>query len=231
VTTTRTATPQKVHAWQRVLVVTALLASVAILGWSYLTRGDDIVFRFTWIPVALTAVPLLLARRRQFTYACLVVGILLLVLACGPVPDGILPAVLVLLATTADPRWSPWRAGLSVLVGAALVVVPVVASAGAVRDSLTAPRVGFVVHREAGSGFSEFTDQIARGDLSVRGVQAVRGVQTVRGSGGEGPTSFVEFEAGLSADGQDQLRRRLEQAPGVTRVCSWYRNNHLRSTC
>ncbi|WP_433535171.1 hypothetical protein ACQPZK_24195 [Micromonospora sp. CA-249363] len=221
-TTTRTATPQKVHAWQRVLVVTALLASVAILGWSYLTRGDTIAFRFTWIPVALTVVPLLLARRRQFTYACLVVGGLLLVLACGPVPDGILPAVLVLLATTADPRWSPWRAGLSVLVGAALVVVPVVASAGAVRDSLTAPQVGFVVHRSASAGFT---------DLVEPGGPSVRGVQTVRGSGGEGPISFVEFEPGLSADGQDQLRRRLEQAPGVTRVCSWYRNNHLRSAC
>ncbi|MGV9215115.1 hypothetical protein ACTFTM_24915 [Micromonospora sp. RB23] len=221
-TTTRTAPAPKVHAWQRALVVAGLVTAVALLGWSYLTKGDTIVFRFQWIPVALTAVPLLFARRRQFTYACVAAGGLLLVVACGPVPAGILPALLVLLATTADPRWSPWRARLSMLVGAALVVVPVVTSTGAVHDALTSPQVGFVVHREAGSGF---TDLVERGDLSVRGVQ------TNRAEGGEGPISFVEFEPGLSADGQDQLRRRLAQAPGVTRVCPWYRNNHLRSAC
>ncbi|WP_435206671.1 hypothetical protein [Micromonospora sp. bgisy143] len=221
-TTTRTTTEPKVHAWQRALVAAGLVTAVALLAWSYLTRGDTIVFRFLWIPVALTAVPLLLARRRHFTYACVAVGILLLVLACGPVPAAILPAVLVLLAITADPRSSPWRARLSMLVGAALFAAPVVATAGEVRDSLTSPPVGFVVHRSAGAGF---TDLVERGDLSVRGVE------TRHADGREGPISFVEFEPGLSADGQEQLRRRLAQAPGVTRVCSWYRNNHLRSAC
>ncbi|MET8251843.1 hypothetical protein [Micromonospora sp. NPDC005197] len=218
----RTSTVHRVHAWQRILVVTALVASVVSLGWTYQTGGDTLHFRIGWVAVALTVVPLFVARRRQFTYACLAVGVPLLVLACGPVPDGILPALLVLLATTADPRWSPWRARLSVLVGAALVVVPVVASAGAVHDSLTSPPVGFVVHTDAGSGFTNFVEP---GDSSVRGLQ------TRYTDGDEGPTSFVEFEPGLSADGQDRLRRRLAEAPGVTRICSWYRNNHLRSAC
>ncbi|MET8084694.1 hypothetical protein [Micromonospora sp. NPDC005237] len=216
----RTSTVHRVHAWQRILVVTALVASVVSLGWTYQTGGDTLHFRIGWVAVALTVVPLFVARRQQFTYACLAVGVPLLVLACGPVPDGILPALLVLLATTADPRWSPWRAWLSVLVGAALVVVPVVASAGAVHDSLTSPPVGFVVHTDAGSAVA---DLVGPGDGSVGGVQTRYG--------DEGPTSFVEFTPGLSADGQDQLRRQLAQKPGVSKICSWYRNNHLRSAC
>ncbi|MGC4819649.1 hypothetical protein [Micromonospora sp. DT63] len=221
-TMTQTSAVHRVHAWQRLLVVAALVASVVLLGWAYQTGGDTLRFRFGWVAVVLTAVPLFVTRGRQFTYACLAVGVSLLVLACGPVPAGLLPAMLVLLATTADPRRSPWRARLSVLVGAALVVVPVVASAGAVHDSLTSPPVGFVVHTDADT---EVTDLVGPGDVSVVGVH------TRYDDGDGGPISFVEFTPGLSADGQDQLRRQLALKPGVSKICSWYRNNHLRSAC
>jgi len=224
---TETRTVGKVHAWPRALVVAALLTCTLAAGWVYLTQGVTSRFWAAWVPVVLTAVPLFLRRRRPFNYACAAVGVLLLALAAQGALLWFLPAALILLATTADPRRSPWRARLSVLIGTSLAVVPIVASAGAIHRSLTSPPAGLVVHTDASSTTTgSALEQIISG-ADVRGSS----MTTKRADGSDGPTTIVEFQPGLSQDGQERLRRSLTEAPGVSKVCSWYRDNHLRSAC
>ncbi|MEU4333823.1 hypothetical protein AB0F59_04260 [Micromonospora lupini] len=224
--TTPTPPTERVHAWPRALVVAALLAATFLACWRYQTGGDTVAFRVAWIPVGLTVVPLLFRRARQFAYASLVVGLVVLALALQGVFDWILPGALILLATTADPRRSAWRARLSVLVGVALAVVAAVASAGAVHHSLTSPPAGFVVHTDAASTVDRI---LSRGDAEVD--SRVNGFRINYAVDGEGRTGIVEFTPGLSAQEQERLRRHLTALPGVTRVCTWYRDNHPRSTC
>ncbi|MFC7709971.1 hypothetical protein [Micromonospora lupini] len=227
--TTQAPPAERVHAWPRALVVAALLAATFLAGWQYQTGGDTVAFRVAWIPVGLTVVPLFFRRARQFAYASLVVGLVVLALALQGVFTWILPGALILLATTADPRRSAWRARLSVLVGTALAVVAAVASAGAVHHSLTSPPVGFAVHTDAASTPSAVDRISSRADAEV--ASRVYSFRINYAVDGEGPTGIVEFTPGLSAQEQERLRRDLAALPGVTRVCTWYRDNHLRSTC
>ncbi|MFC5925814.1 hypothetical protein [Micromonospora vulcania] len=217
---TQTVTVEKVHLWPRALAGAALLSSALFGGWVYQTHDSTTAFWTAWLPVVLTAIPLFLVRRKPFEYASLAAGVLLLVLA------SLLPAALILLAPIADPRRSPRRARVAVLVGAALVVVTCVASAGPIHRSLTEPPAGFVVH-----GLPDLT---ATDSAAVKAATSGPGVvetSTVTRADGKGVTMTVRFGPGLSADGQEQLRQALAKAPGVTKVCSWYRDNRLRSAC
>ncbi|WP_405430271.1 hypothetical protein [Micromonospora sp. NBC_00617] len=229
--TTPTLAAEKVHAWPRALVLAALVAATLLAGWQYQTEGDTVAFRVSWIPVAITAVPLLFLRRGLFARACLVVGVVEFALALQGVFTWLLPAVLILLATTADPRRSPWRARLSVLVGTALAVVAIVGSAGAVHRTLTSPPAGFVVHTDAASGATPTeAEHIVRGaDGTVD--SRINGFHITYPVDGEGPTVTVEFTPGLSRTAQEGLRRTLAEARGVSKVCSWYRDSHVRSAC
>ncbi|TNH30225.1 hypothetical protein FHG89_08795 [Micromonospora orduensis] len=229
--TTQTLPTEKVHAWPRALVVAAILAGILFAGWRYQTWGDTAAFRVSWIPVAITAVPLLFLRRRQFSYACVVVGVVVLALALQGVFIWVLPAVLILLATTADPRRSPWRARLSVLVATALAVVATAGSAGAVHRSLTSPSAGFVVHSDADFTTAQSAVDRVLTDASGRADDRVLGVSITHADDGRGTTIVVQFEPDLSTNEQEGLRRQLAEVPGVAKVCPWYRDNHLRSAC
>ncbi|MCX5066842.1 hypothetical protein OOJ91_13400 [Micromonospora lupini] len=71
-----------------------------------------------------------------------------------------------------------------------------------------------------------------RARLSVLVATALAVVATV-GSVGAVHRSLTSPSAGfvVHSDAREGLRRRLAEASGVSKVCSWYRDNRLRSAC
>ncbi|MCM0674935.1 hypothetical protein NCC78_09560 [Micromonospora phytophila] len=224
------ATAEKVPVWPRVLAVAALLACTLTAGWSHLLQGNAPGLGVAWwLPAVITAIPVFAVRGTPFKYACLAAGVLLLVLAVfvafWPIPV----ALILFVAAAADPQRAPWHARVSVLVGVSLAVIASVAPVEGIYRGLTSPPAGFVVHTS-----SEFTvtepafDRVVQGAASGYGVESMT---TVRAPDHEGLSITVQFRPDLPVDGQERLRRHLTEAPGVTKVCSWYRDNHLRSRC
>ncbi|MGC4757595.1 hypothetical protein [Micromonospora trifolii] len=228
-------TTEKVHAWPRALAVAALLTSTLTAGWSHLAQGDVSGVWVGWLPAVMTAIPLFTVRRKPFEYACLAAGVLVLCLAVVGVPlVMIFPAALILLAAVADPRRAPRRARVSVLVGVLLAIVAGVVLAGGIYPALTSPPVGFIVHTNSEFTVTEPTfervvERVVQRAPTGYGVEG--GVRVDAAGDDEGPTITIQFRSNLPADGQERLRRHLAEVPGVTKVCSWYRDNHLRSRC
>ncbi|WP_410819071.1 hypothetical protein [Micromonospora sp. 050-3] len=225
-------TTEEAHAWPRALAVAALLTSALAAGWSHLAQGNASGVWMGWLPAVMTAIPLFTVRRKPFEYACLAAGVLVLCLAVvGASLVMLFPAALIFLAAVADPRRAPRRARVSVLVGVLLAIVAGVALAGGIYPALTSPPVGFIVHTSSEftvtePTFERFVHRAARGGYGVEG-----GVRVDAAGDDEGPTITIQFRSNLPADGQERLRRHLAEVPGVTKVCSWYRDNHLRSRC
>ncbi|WP_433318364.1 hypothetical protein ACQP0U_11970 [Micromonospora sp. CA-269861] len=179
----------------------------------------------------ITAIPLFTVRRKPFEYACLAAGVLVLCLAVvGAFLVMLFPAALIFLAAVADPRRAPRRARASVLVGVLLAIVAGVALSGGIYTALTSPPVGFIVHTSSDITVTaptfERVVQRARTGYGVEG-----GVRVNAAGDDEGPTITIQFRSNLPADGQERLRQHLAEVPGVTKVCPWYRDNHLRSRC
>lgn len=119
---------------------------------------------------------------------------------------------------------------MSVLVGVLLAIVAGVVLAGGIYPALTSPPVGFIVHTSSEFTATEPTfERVVQRAPSGYGVED--GVRVDAAGDGDGPTITIQFRSNLSADGQERLRRHLAEVPGVTKVCSWYRDNHLRSRC
>lgn len=224
-------TTEKVHKWPRALAVAALLTSTLTAGWSHLALGNVSGVWVGWLPAVITAIPLFTVRRKPFEYACLAAGVLVLCLAVvGASLVMLFPAALIFLAAVADPGRAPRRARVSVLVGLLLAIVAGVALAGRIYPALTSPPVGFIVHTSSEFTVTEPTfERVVQPAATGYGVEG--GVRVDAAGDDEGPTITIQFRSNLPADGQERLRRHLAEVPGVTKVCSWYRDNHLRSRC
>ncbi|WP_327358132.1 hypothetical protein [Streptomyces sp. NBC_01304] len=214
-----TPEPDKVHRRQRILVLVALATAVPGLllgGFSYF--GAVHILVAPWI-----ALPLVTRQPRRFRSICLVTGLALIVVGVLGLLLGLfvyVPAALVLLCATADPRSSRVRSRIAVGVAggvAALIAVLVgwVLWSVTLRDTHT-----FRAELDADGAAAQANgvgpppppydyrlDTIGHGASNVYVL-----------SSDAGSFLHVTYPESMSEAKQDQLERFLADLPGVAHV-------------
>ncbi|MEU4729028.1 hypothetical protein [Streptomyces sp. NPDC023588] len=208
---------QPAHKTQRALGVGAALAAAPFLLWGV---RDEYVAALYLMTGACVAAPLFLVRRaKAFVRTCVIVGV-------GLIPWGALgvfvglflfwpSALLLLLAAVADPRKRPVVARVSGAVGALLLAGVVALSAYFVWHFYVGPATARPHTYRAPADPGWFHDGLRDADERL----GPYGATTVYGSGAE-DLSFlnVRFPDDLSEEQRAELKRQIEQLPGISGV-------------
>ncbi|MFF8268143.1 hypothetical protein ACF059_12185 [Streptomyces sp. NPDC016562] len=207
------------HRAQRALAVGAALAAVPFTLWGL---RDEYTAALYLVTGPCVAAPLFFVRRaKAFVRACVIVGVSLIPWGVLGVFVGLFlfwpSALVLLLAAIADPRKRPVVARVSAAVGALLLAGVVALSAYFTWHFYVGPATARPHTYRAPVDPGWFHDGLGDADQRL----GPYGATTVYGSGsGSDRLSFLEvrFPDDLSQEQRAELKRQIEQLPGITEV-------------